>query len=562
MKRALEQIQKAGLDTGDYCLRSSSIPGMLTIRPQASVTTDKDMERHFQDAGLDIADFDIQRFNFRSAQITRKARERSSSEQAKMMGRLFEEVHLNVAGFSVQHSPTRSGFTIRPAVSTPKPPAGATTCFSDLPGDVLFIIAEHCDPQDLPRFCLASKNVKEASIPHLYRHVDLITHNRGLVTWYAYELPKLHTAPYAKFGPREEHSDSVRCTEIPLNMMRRQETFIKTLMNREEYRKYVRVVIWTFLPPTVHCRRFSTDIAKPAFWDLMRRLENIRRFDLADISDFWSTVSSRPSPVPDQYFPNLSSLRLLGVMEPVIVASIVSTIDPTKLVSLTLDNVQCCGKAPYGTKFTPAPRRPRVMMENTPEFSHYSRWWATDSGFIWPGLMRGLLKPLTGRCTGLKSLTLRKVGDRNFEEFDMLRAINELALMHEWSSFIKSVSGTLEEFKFEQGPRQGGQLGAIRVHPVRTMDQLFGNTIFPVLLVGPWPCLKVMEIRGVRSWIGQRMRLRKVKIEDQYEGFPFAVSLKDQLKAAVGRGVTVIVDGEGRKFDLVGRPGLCGTRMS
>ena len=537
------------------------------------------MERHFQDADLDIVDFGVQLFNLQSAQVTRKkARERSSSKEAKMTERLFEKGHLNVAAFSVRRSPTGSGFTIMPAASTPEPstgattgrgftimpaestpepPTGATTCFSNLPEDVLFIIAEHCDPQDLPKFCLASKNVKNASIPHIYRYVDLSTHNRGLVTSHGYELPKLYTAPHAESETREEHSDSVRCTEIPVNMIRRQETFIKTLINREEYRKYVRVVIWTFLPPTIHCRRFSTDVVKPAFWNLMLQLQNIRRFDLADISDFWSTVSPRPSRLPDRYFPNLSSLRLVGVMEPVIVAPIVSTIDPTKLVSLTLDNVQCCGKAPYGTTFTPAPRLPRGAME-----CKYSKWWTTNPKFIWPGLMRGVLKPLTGRCTGLKSLTLRKVGDRNSEEIDTLRAMNECALMHEWSSFIESVSGSLEEFKFEQGPRQAGQLSRIRVHPVRSMDRLFGLVIFPALLVGPWPCLKVMEIRGVRSWIGQGMRLRKVKIEEQYEGLPFAISLEDQLKAAVGRGVTVTVEGEGRKFDLVGRPGLCGTRLS
>lgn len=565
MKRALEQVEKAGLDTGDYCLQPPSIPGVLTVQPRASVTTDKDMERHFQDAGLEITDFDIQRSDIRRARIIRKTRVRSSScEEANTMGHLFEKGRLKIAGLSAQHSPTGSELPIMPAKSTPSPQTVATTGFSDLPGDVLFIIAEYCDPEDLLKFCLASKNAKEASIPHIYRYVDLSTHNRGLVTCQGYEPPRLHAPPYAKFGPREEHSDSVRCTEIPENMMQRQETFIKTLMDREEYRKYVRVMIWTFLPPTIHCRRFSTDVAKPAFWDLMRRLENIRRFDLADVSDFWSTVSPRPFLLQDQYFPNASSLRLLGVMEPVIATSILSTIDAAKLVSLTLDNVQCCGKAPYGTAFTPVPRPWRsTALYSQALLSQHQRWWTADSGFIWPGLMRGLLKPLTGRCTGLKSLTVRKVGDRNIDECDMLRGMNECALMHEWSAFIKSVSRNLEEFKFEQGPRQESQPRMIRVHPVRVMDKLFGLILFPVLLAGPWPCLKSMEVRGVRSWMGHGMRLRPVKVADQYEGLPFVVSLEDQLKAAVGRGVTVIVEGEGgRKFDRVGRPGLCGTRMS
>lgn len=557
----LERIEKAGLDTADYCLQPSSIPGVLTTQPRASVMTEEDMMRYFQDAGLDIADFDITPSHIRGARITKKAHQTSLSEEGETMGRIFEKAHLKITDFLVRLSPTGTGLTVVPAKSTPIRPTSAAICFSDLPGDILYTVAEHCDRHDLLRFCLASKATVEASVPHIYRYVDLSTHNRGLVDCYGYE-PRKNLALY---GPREEHSDSVRCINIPVNMISRQETFIKTLMNRAEYRKYVQVLIWTFLPPTGHWRRFSNDVAKPAFWDLMRYLDNVRKFDLADLSQHWSTVSPRPSLLQGPYFPNASAVRLLGVMEPVIAASILSTIDPTKLVSLTLDNVQCCGKAPYGTVFAPVPgSRPSPFKGDTKAIlPQYRKWWSADSDFVWPGLMRGLLKHLTGRCTGLKSLSLRKVGDRNVEECDLLRGMNECFLLAEWSAFIQSVSGTLEEFRFEQGPRQERQFDtSIRVHPVRMMDRLFGSTVFPVLLAGPWPRLKMMEVRGVRSWIGHGMRLRKVKIEEQYEGVPFVVSLEDQLKAAVGRGVSVIVEGKGRTFDLVGRPGLCGTRMS
>ena len=128
--------------------------------------------------------------------------------------------------------------------------------------------------------------------------------------------------------------------------------------------------------------------------------------------------------------------------------------------------------------------------------------------------------------------------------------------MFEWASFIESVSGTLEEFMFDQGPRDEAQYRVGRpVNPVRLMDRIFGGIIFPVLLAGPWPHLKRMELRGVRSWIGYDMRLPRVKIEKQYEGLPFVISLEDQLKAAVKRGATVVVQGKGRTFDLAGRTG-------
>lgn len=97
-------------------------------------------------------------------------------------------------------------------------------------------------------------------MPQIYRHVDLSTHNQGLVIFHAYEAMK----DFTPHGLGEEHSDSVRCINTPANMVVSQETFIKTLMKREGYRKYVRVFIWTFLPP-IGDWRLSIDFKKFAF---------------------------------------------------------------------------------------------------------------------------------------------------------------------------------------------------------------------------------------------------------------------------------------------------------
>lgn len=431
--------------------------------------------------------------------------------------------------------------TLNPLIET-------ATLLSNLPSDILFMIAEHCDRQDLLRFCLVSQRTMQASIPHIYRQVDLSTHNRGVVICSGNELAKSNP------GPQREHSDSIMCTNVPVNMGLRQWGFINAMMDRKEYRKYVRVLIWTFLPPTGRGRELC--IEKQTFWDLMRCLENVRSVDLADLSKDWSGVSPRPTLLEGRYFPNASSVRLLGVMEPVIAASILSTIDPSKLVSLELHNVQCCGQTAMGTTMPSTPKMPLCRQSVEAIMPRYMEWMSRDSGVVWPGLMRGLLSPLKGRCTGLKSLTLRKVGDRNTRECDVVRWMTECHLLFEWASFIESVSGTLEDFMFDQGPRDEAQYRVGRpVNPVRLMDRLFGGIIFPALLAGPWPRLKRMELRGVRSWIGYDMGLPRVKIEQQYEGLPFVVSLEDQLKVAVKRGATVVVQKKGRTFDLVGRTG-------
>ena len=444
------------------------------------------------------------------------------------------------------------GPTSVPAERTLNPLNQTATLLSNLPSDILFTIAEHCGRQDLLRFCLASQRTMQASIPHIYRQVDLSTHNRGVVVCPRKELGG--ELGKSTLGPRRERSDSTRCTNVPVKMVLRQLVFLTTMLNRNEYRKYVRVLIWTFLPPIGRARDFSNE--KQIFWNLMRRLENVRSFDLADLSKTWSSEFPRPSPLEGRYFPKASSIRLVGVMEPVITASILSTIDPSKLVSLELDNVQCCGKTADGVTMPSTPNMPPSRHSVAAILPRYKEWMSRDSGIVWPGLMRGLLSPLKGRCTGLKSLTLRKVGDRYSGETDVVRWMNECHLLHEWASFIRSVSGTLEEFVFDQGPRNEKlPRENIRVSPVRLMDRLFGSTIFPVLLAGPWPRLKSMELRGVRSWISDDMGLPGVNIRVQYEGLPFDTSLEDQLQAAVKRGARVVVQGKGRTFDLAGGTG-------
>ena len=218
-------IDKAMLETADYRLQPSPIPAVLTIQPQAPVTTNGHMDRQFQNPGLNTADTALKPGHPHESGMIREANGSSSSEEEDYMGCLINTARLNISDFSVPLSPTTSGITTMPTKSTVAPSTAAATCFSDLPGDTLFALAEHCGGQDLLRFCLASKDTMEASIPHIYRHVDLSTHNRGLVACPRSGSPGIS----GKDRPREETSDSVRCDNIPMHMSSRQEAFIMTL---------------------------------------------------------------------------------------------------------------------------------------------------------------------------------------------------------------------------------------------------------------------------------------------------------------------------------------------
>lgn len=100
----------------------------------------------------------------------------------------------------------------------------------------------------------------------------------------------------------------------------------------------------------------------------------------------------------------------------------------------------------------------------------------------------GLLKPLTGRFTALRTLILRIEGDSA-----------DKACYTEWKSFIHSVHGTVEKFTFEQAQ---GTLPE-RLSDPRFMDERFRRVVYPTIEPGNWPRLTILELRGLRGPNGQ-----------------------------------------------------------
>lgn len=71
----------------------------------------------------------------------------------------------------------------------------------------------------------------------------------------------------------------------------------------------------------------------------------------------------------------------------------------------------------------------------------------------------------------------------------------------EWASFIRSVQGTVKEFKFEQLEEDWAYSG--EACPFRIVDDQFLWLVLPTLVSGSWPCLTMMQLRGVRTLNGQ-----------------------------------------------------------
>lgn len=252
--------------------------------------------------------------------------------------------------------------------------------------------------------------------------------------------------------------------------------------------------------------------------------------------------------MPMKLFTKATSVRLSGLMELNLARSLLHSIDPAKLVSLAPDNLLDCGKTPISTTIKPRSKWKNLNCGET--VTEWRRWFAQYPTAQWPAVIRGLLRNLNGRCTSLKSLTLRKVGVISPAECHTYRYLEEAYLSRERSKFVRSVKATLEVFIFEHGTNLNFEQGKW-VHPVRTMDWRFGLQIFLGIMCEPWPCLKRMEIRGVRSRRGHDIFLPFVSAKKQYGGRPFGVSIKDQIRAAIGPEVVLLVPKECRTFDDV-----------
>lgn len=349
----------------------------------------------------------------------------------------------------------------------------ATIMFSNLPAEIHVSIASHCKNDALISLCLTSKLLNERCIRVLYRHVDLRFVRKQVGGVRVFDAHRM-----------------------------RLERFCQTLLSHPEYGKYVRILKGRlYIPHFEESHGLGKDTSSEhEWWRAMWLLTNVQSIDV---------VSRANKPVTTQFSPGLfqsaTSVRLVGHMPPGLDKAILNAINPAVLKHLCLDMVQDlkCG-------------RPHV--EYLPEQGKGL------GRLIALGATSGLLTPLTGRCTALRTLILRRIGQSR-DGFNWDVAAEDASYI-EWASFIRSVRGTLERFTFEQQSSRAW-LGTCsnKLGQVRIMDERFRRLVLPaiVTVANHWPCLTVMRIRGVRDAPGE-------------------VALADELMAAVGGNATLVVE--------------------
>ncbi|MCJ1255179.1 hypothetical protein MMC24_002995 [Lignoscripta atroalba] len=405
--------------------------------------------------------------------------------------------------------------------------------FLSSPREIQITIAENCESQDLCNLCRTSRGLYELCIPVLYHDVDLSIHNRGLVRcnrpgigWFY--LP----------------ADYPTCENVPENARSKQERFLGTLLDHPDYRGYVRSLTWTFL--VLNTENLDPDpYAEPEvfgrplieIWNVMQSLTNLKHVDFAHL-DFYQDIDILGES-PTTLFSSATSVRIAAEMKYCLATSVLHSIDPSKLVHLCLSNVQDPGQLENGDRYESDVLHSEQTETRLPD---------GDRGRVLPGAMRGLLPKLSGHCTALRSLILQKSAQAVHHSMYWNDGA-DTAVYEEWAAFVASVTVTLQTFQFEQGLKSEGEgipPGTRRFgrrstpnQPIRPMDERFMQTLFPVLVSGLWPCLKVMEIRGIGAWKG-------VPAMNEWK--------KAELREAVGQTAMLVIEEEAsRTFEHAGQ---------
>lgn len=338
------------------------------------------------------------------------------------------------------------------------------TTFIILPAEIHVGIAKLCGNNDLINLCQTSKLVKERCLPVLYRHVEV-----------QFNPSNLPIRLYQEFF--EEITD----------LRTRQQRFMNTLLRYPELGKHVRSFKGMLcIPRSDGWLDFRAKrISEEDFWRALLSMTAIQCVDISSRFFFNDLTSVQVKQPPINLFRSATSVRLVGHMQYRLAKTILGAVNPATLQHLCLDMVQDRRGGQRDGDFVPGDV-------------------GEDGRIVALGVISGLLVPLTGLCTALQTLVLRRVG--HVPDGDGWHRAAEDASYTEWASFIRSVKGTVEKFMFEQAgedmlrPRR--PLGV--PYPAWViMDDAFRRIILPAIFEGSWPRLTRLELGGVGGSMGK-----------------------------------------------------------
>ncbi|MCJ1462012.1 hypothetical protein MMC07_000612 [Pseudocyphellaria aurata] len=345
--------------------------------------------------------------------------------------------------------------------------------FSTLPAEIHDGIAQQCEINDLFNLCLTSKRMNEIFTRALYLDVDL-DRDRLVLDADIY----------------------LRRVEREIDARQRQRRFIQALEKHPEHGRYVRSFRGSFPYSGFGKEGKNWD----DLWLAIELLTHVQRVEVGSRTIWGSLLTTYRKQIPCALFQSATSVTLVGDLEYNLAKSILKGINPAALKYLCLNmvrdpNLKCSELGPRAGDIA--------------EDGRVAAWGATS----------GLLTMLTGRCTTIRTLILRRKGQ--IKETYGWNDAAEDASYTEWASFLGSVQSTLEKFTFEQAASWWGP-GVDVDSSSRIMDGRFRRLVLPTIVSGRWPCLNIIELQGVRSQDG-------------------AAGLTTDLRAVLGAQTTIII---------------------
>ena len=389
-----------------------------------------------------------------------------------------------------------------------------------LPMDILFLIADHCEQQARLRLCVASRILREASTPYIYRQIDLSTHIGGL-------LPD----PPSKLKALKLFEDEIR-SELPNNLCTRQERLTETL-SAQPFAHYVRTLAWTFLP-TQH-RGQRTAIARlwahrrPSqdsfenFCKVARKTKSLQTLKMNDLSGEDRNLDPDRIVLPQMRL--VTELELGGHFVKPLNSVWLGTLDLVNLTSLTLENPVF---------------QPKAL---TALHAGIQQVWghlaSRDSlRSVFEEIHRKSPTPWLEKCRSLKQLNIRICGERYFNEFFHFSALVMAERLFMIRQLILNNRKTLQYLRYEHGPRSKRKNTWTR--PIRAMDSFFGSIIYDDIIGTTWPCLRELCLQGVCSWQEPGPAAGYVKTELQPMN-PLAPEILYKIREAIGPAAKLVV---------------------
>lgn len=261
---------------------------------------------------------------------------------------------------------------------------------------------------------------------------------------------------------------------------------------------------------------------------------------LSIISVFRRNSFRREATAPPPLFPSAISISLSGMASRFLIGSILESGDPTRLKRLHLNLNEFAElknvpqTLPRFMKGKYRPRQPQVGI---------------------PGPMRTHLTRFTGRWTNLQSLEIDTVGQAVHQAGWDSEA--EDARYQELADLLRSVAGSLQYFRFQQGLSQTRHLDGWAMPPAgvygprqppppgqRPMDIRFVRYLLPAIVGEKWPRLRRMELRGVASFSKSIDNSPKPNIIN----YPLEDANQRAIRSAVGEHVDLVVHPDATSF--------------